>query len=661
LLKVSLLLKIASLMVCLQKTRGNKVQTASLRLGNGWSGRVVLSETSGLKFSKTDLSGVAQAKTEWLKCLSEPHLLCENVEKILKTEGRNYVAVKNLTIGDTNLKVVIKRHWPENGLRRFFRSLRPGKALRNFKTALKLRSIGVPAAAPLAALQQKKGLFTRQSIYITQYLEESFTLHTFCRQHLSNDFSLRKHLSNQLAAILATLHKNGLWHRDSKANNFLVALAGAKPGVAQSDDKIVSLIDIDGIKPYFLRRKSQQFRSLWHLAASLLSISAINRTDYHRTFIAYSNLTGIAPSQRHQIFRRLSVLAKAKHLRSAMKNILIIKPSSLGDIVLALPALSALRKSFPGAKISWLVRPEFAPLLKNHPHLTETILFDRKFLGKAWFNPRAFAALVSLIWRLNRSKFDAVIDLQGLFRTASLSWLSGCRKRLGMANAREFGYIFYTHKIAQDKDSIHLVDYYLKIVQNAGASDTTVQFVLPVDSAAEDAVKRLLKTNGIKPNNYAVFVPTSAREDKCWPAECFAALADRVSTKFGLSIIATGSASEKDIVERLKNLAGVPIANFAGATSLSELVALLKAARLVVSNDTGPGHIAAALGVPVVLLFGPTNPARVHPYNRPECAVAVEPDGRGMKADSTDPKHNIKAITVDEVYQKVCEQLRDTL
>jgi lipopolysaccharide heptosyltransferase I len=323
---------------------------------------------------------------------------------------------------------------------------------------------------------------------------------------------------------------------------------------------------------------------------------------------------------------------------------------------MALPALSALRKSFPEAKISWFIRPEFAPLLKNHPHLTETILFDRKYLGQAWFNPRALASLLSLIWRLNRSKFDAVIDLQGLFRTASLAWLSGCKKRFGMAGARELGHIFYTRKVAQDRDCIHLVDYYLKIVRVAGASKTDVQFLLPTDPAA-GVVNRLLKTKGIKPDGYAVFVPTSAHRDKCWPVERFAALADKISSQFHLSIVVTGAASEKSAVERLRNQASVSIANFAGVTSLSELVALLKAARLVVSNDTGPGHIAAALGVPVVLIFGPTNPARVAPYGRPHCVAAVEPDGRGFDADSTDPKHDIKAITVDEVYQKVCEQL----
>ena len=607
---------------------------------------MVLSDAQGRQFQKAD----------WIKCLSQPHLLFENVDKILKSEGQNCVAVKNLTIGDIQLKVVIKRHCPEDGLRQFFRSFRQGRALRNFDTALKLLSSGIPIAAPFAALHKRHNLFTEQSIFVTEFLEDSFTLRTFASEQLlkkgREQFAIKKQLCHQLAAILASLHKNGLWHRDSKAANFIVYKS------IDGQYKI-SLVDVDGIKPYFLRRRSCQFRSLWQLAASLLSVYAVNRTDYLRFFSAYCNLTDLPVSQRRGIFLRLSAKAraKAKHRRSAMKNILIIKPSSLGDVVLALPALSALRRSFPDAKISWFIRPEFAPLLKNHPDLNEVIYFDRKYLGKALFNPRAFAALVSLIWRLNRGKFDAVFDLQGLFRTASLSWLSGCKRRFGMAGAGEFGHIFYTHKVAQDRDCIHLVDYYLKIVRSAGARQTQVEFQLPVAPAAANAVKRLLASQGIKPDNYAVFVPTSAHEDKCWPAERFAALADRVSKQFHLSIIATGAASEKGTVEELRNKASVPIVNFAGATSISELVALLKGARLVVSNDTGPGHIAAALGVPVVLIFGPTNPARVHPYNRPECAVAVEPNGRGMKADSTNPKHDIKAVTLDEVYQKVCEQL----
>jgi lipopolysaccharide heptosyltransferase I len=345
-------------------------------------------------------------------------------------------------------------------------------------------------------------------------------------------------------------------------------------------------------------------------------------------------------------------------MSETLKNILIIKPSSLGDIVLVLPALTALRRSFPEAEISWLVRPEFAPLLENHPHLTKTIPFDRKFLGKAWFNPYALGALLSLIRLLHRSRYDAVFDFQGLFRTGSLAWLSGCKKRLGMSNAREFGRIFYTHKVRQNQDCIHLVDYYLKIVKAAGVSDTGVEFLLPQNSPAASSIRKLLEKQGGEPANYAVFVPGSARKDKRWPIEQFAFLAAKISSEFNLSIIATGTTSEAELIEKFKSHAGVPVVNLAGKTSLSELVELLKSAKLVVCNDTGPGHIAAALGVPLVMIFGSVNPARLAPYKRPDCVVAIEPWNRPFKIRSSDPKYDIKNISVDDVHTKVCEQIK---
>ena len=125
---------------------------------------------------------------------------------------------------------------------------------------------------------------------------------------------------------------------------------------------------------------------------------------------------------------------------------------------MVLPVLSALRKSFPQAKISWLVRPEFAPLIENHPDLNEIVPFDRKFLGHAWHNWRAAMALIALISKLRKGGYDCVIDLQGLFRTACLGWLSGCAKRFGMTDSREFARIFYTNSVAHQAGCIHVTD-----------------------------------------------------------------------------------------------------------------------------------------------------------------------------------------------------------
>jgi lipopolysaccharide heptosyltransferase I len=337
---------------------------------------------------------------------------------------------------------------------------------------------------------------------------------------------------------------------------------------------------------------------------------------------------------------------------ASFKNILIIKPSSLGDVVLALPALSALRKSFPDAKISWLVRPEFAPVLENHPDLDEIIIFDRKLLGK-FFCPAGFKAILSLIKKLRSEKFDAVFDFQGLFRTAGLAWLSGCKNRFGMANARECASSFYSCKVPQDNQSIHLVDLYLKIVRAAGAANTEPHFTLPVDPAAEKSVKDLLDTHKVKPGSYAVLITTSAREGKCWPIENFAAVAEKLYSQFQLPSIATGLASEKDYIDKFSHFSKTPVINLAGSLSLKELIALLASAKIVLSNDTGPGHIAAALGTPVVMIFGYSNPARVAPYKKPNSFVAIDDGSRGEQTNNFDPKYDVKNVTVDMTFEKL--------
>ncbi|MBN2020354.1 MAG: glycosyltransferase family 9 protein [Sedimentisphaerales bacterium] len=339
-------------------------------------------------------------------------------------------------------------------------------------------------------------------------------------------------------------------------------------------------------------------------------------------------------------------------------NILIIKPSSLGDIVLALPALSALRSSFPQARISWLVRPEFADLLRGHPDLNELIMFDRRLLGKGWYSPRAFSEFRRLIRQLRDARFDLVFDFQGLFRTGFLAWMTGCKRRFGQAGAREFATLFYTQVVEQDYSCVHLVDYYLRMVKEAGAQTGKPDFKLPEDASAVEAANKLLLGHNVNPEKYAVLVSCAARPEKLWPIERFAQLTDKITEKFGFSIVAIGSRGERPYIDKLAFSAKSRIVNLAGQTSLRELTALLKRASLVISNDTGPGHIAAALGVPMVMIFGPVNPARLYPYKRPDCFVAVEPNEMRMDIESRDPRYNINNITVEQVWEKVCGRLR---
>jgi lipopolysaccharide heptosyltransferase I len=353
-----------------------------------------------------------------------------------------------------------------------------------------------------------------------------------------------------------------------------------------------------------------------------------------------------------------SFLAYNPHrMPAAYENILLIKPSALGDIVMALPSLSALRRSFPQARITWLVRPEFAPLIEGHPHLDEILLFDRKLLSRAWCSPTAFRSLVSLIGKLRRRRFDVVLDLQGLFRSASMAWLSGCPQRFG-PHWREMTHWFYTTAIPPRVEWIHVVDYYLKLVEAMGASDLRAEFVLPEKPQAAASAREMMSRQGIDPDRYAIIIPGSAQVSKCWPVERFAALADRLSAEHGLTVIATGGKSEIAAIEQIRRRAKRPIASLGGRTSLPELVEVLRGAKLVVSNDTGPGHIAAALGKPLVMMFSWSNPLRVGPYRRPGCVVARDAAARGLANRSRNPRHAIKYITLEEVYAKVVEQLK---
>ena len=338
------------------------------------------------------------------------------------------------------------------------------------------------------------------------------------------------------------------------------------------------------------------------------------------------------------------------------QNILIIKPSSLGDVVHALPVLGVLRKRFPDAEITWLIRREFAPLLSCVQGLDATLLFERQLLGR-WYRPSGFAALRDLIGRLRRGHFDLALDLQGLLRTALLGWLSGCPVRVGSASAREGAPLFYTHRVRRPDDSLHMVDLYRAMLQAVGVDDFEPYVRLEPPAAATDAVRALMEDSGLEPGRFAVLIAGAAHETKRWPVDRFAAVAEHIVNKYGLAVAAVGSPGEKKIIAALQQAGVVPIADLCGRTTIPQLVALLAQAALVVSNDTGPGHIAAALRRPTVLIFGPTNPAWVGPYQQPEAIAAVEPQQRGSAIRSRRPAHRIDQVSLRMVLGAVDRQM----
>ena len=572
---------------------------------------------------------------------------------------------------------MLKREVRPKGPPEWLRGLGPSRARMGFERAVRLCERGLATAWPLAALERRQAGSLRESVLVTEYVDGAVTLHEYVADRAADRgprrAKWRDELGRQVVELLAGLWEAGYWHRDAKASNLLVQDAAGGPRVI--------LVDLDGLRRHVVAWGNVQFRGPTRLAASLLWSGEIATTDYLRVFKAYAERLGVRGNGYRRAFREASKQALASRwltaavsamdaaearpvrrmqpaIKAQCRRILIIKPSALGDVVMALPAFRALRAGFPDARIEWLVRPEYAPLLERVRGLDGVVLFDRKRLGKWWYDRASFQSLMSFRDELRQGGYDLVVDFQGLFRTAFFAWLTGSPRRVGPATAREFGSAFYTHRVRQDDGSVHVIDYYRKIAAAAGAAMGPAEYGLTPKAQDVTAAEAALRREGIAGGGYAVFVTGSAHQRKCWPGERFAALAERMTRELGLAIVAIGTAGERAMVDAWRSKASVPVANLAGATDLGGLLGVLHGARVVVSNDTGPGHIAVGLGRPVVMLLGPTNPRRLRPYGqRDSLVLAVPEDDWGCEIGSSDPRCGMENITVEAVYECVRRRL----
>jgi heptosyltransferase-1 len=296
-------------------------------------------------------------------------------------------------------------------------------------------------------------------------------------------------------------------------------------------------------------------------------------------------------------------------------NILIIKPSSLGDVVQALPVLKSLQHEYPDARIDWLVNDELADILLENPYLHAVHRWDRT----SWRKPQClFNALrnaAGAVRELRRAKYDVVIDLQGLLRSALLAFLSGGKTVVGFADGREMAPAFYRKKVEAPTDEMHSVDRYVSAVGGdiVAEKEFSIRFSAEEVQGAE-ALLHQVQYGSDKP--LALFVPSARWPTKRWPPESFAALAERVVGKEVAQVGVVGSGGDRVLTERIASLAECHVMDFSGRTTLKELAYLMSKADVVVGNDSGPMHLAAAVGSPVVALYGPTSALRTGPYGR---------------------------------------------
>jgi heptosyltransferase-1 len=333
-------------------------------------------------------------------------------------------------------------------------------------------------------------------------------------------------------------------------------------------------------------------------------------------------------------------------------RILIIKPSAIGDVVHALPILNLVRKKWPAAKIAWLVTPACAGLLEGHPQLDEVILFDRKRLGALWRRPWLWFALRRFTRSLRDRKFDLVIDLQGLFRSGWLAKKTRAPVRVGFANARELAWIFYTHRVSIDTMEQHAVSRYLKVARFIGCDDNPVEFVFATTEEDREYAKGLVRADkNVYPTEYAVLLPGTNWLTKRWPIQRFAGLVNPLRER-GLACVVAGG---PDVVAMAREIPGT--IDVTGKTSLRQLTALLEGAALVVANDSGPMHIAAALGRPLVTPFGPTNPVRTGPYGRMDSVIRLDISCSPCYSRSCSHRSCLQFLDVAPVLELADEQM----
>ncbi|SDB46845.1 heptosyltransferase I [Desulfonatronum thiosulfatophilum] len=275
---------------------------------------------------------------------------------------------------------------------------------------------------------------------------------------------------------------------------------------------------------------------------------------------------------------------------------LIIKPSSLGDIVHALLVAQMIKRGFPESRIDWVCRDIFAPLIHACPFVDNVFLFERH---------GGIAAFLRLIRTIRRQRYDWILDMQGLARSGLITALSRAETSIGRSDAREGARFVYTMRAPLPPTGVqsHAV--------------TILSEFLPLLGLPRDVVPRLaihpdnvdFRKDLAMPSAPILLFPESRRVEKNWP--CFSRLTRDLRESFQDVPVAWAGAeampSPSDASER-------NFRNLTGKTSLQELLKLLSEARLVIGNDSGPLHLAAALGVPTLALFGPTDPARYRPY-----------------------------------------------
>ena len=303
-------------------------------------------------------------------------------------------------------------------------------------------------------------------------------------------------------------------------------------------------------------------------------------------------------------------------------KILILKPSSLGDVVQALPVLRLLKRHLPASEIFWWIDSNLAPLLEGDPDLAGVVRFERR----RWASPRHWPEMFRSLRWLRAQNFDWVIDLQCLARSGVFAWLASGKFLIGLDEVREGARGFYDLAVRRASFHTHAVDWYLAVLPHLGVPVHGNFQWLPErpQIAAEMKRKWPGKTERRTPDWIAI-QPGARWANKRWPVKYFTVLIRLLAAKFsGVRFAILGGEEDQPLGEIVSRADPERCLNLCGQTSLPEMVEWVRLCDLMITNDTGPMHVAAALGKPLVALFGPTEPRRTGPYRQLDDVLRID-------------------------------------
>ncbi len=340
-----------------------------------------------------------------------------------------------------------------------------------------------------------------------------------------------------------------------------------------------------------------------------------------------------------------------------LKNILIIRTDRMGDVVLTTPVFKALRKAYPEARISALVTPSTYDLVNGNPYVDEVFIDDRKGAHKDLFG------FLQLAHDIRERQFDAAFIFHTKRRYNLACYAAGVPIRVGYKN-NKFG-ILLTHPVidTRHRGLQHEAQYCLDVLAALGIEDQGLDLFVPAQKEAEVWAAQWFEENHLKPNDVIAIHPSASDPTKCWPTKSFADLIQSLSQRYQLKVVLVGGKESVPLAGEIMRLCAAPVLDMSGRTNLAQTVALLRRCRLLISNDSGPVHVAAATGIHVISLFlrnqPGINPERWKPLG-PRGYVLANKPGEAIQLDAKGKTASGKfdSITVEEVLDLIEEILR---